>query len=48
MQINAVVPSKPLTINKGLLFPQGFISFFLIIKLVTDKLNIDLKKLIHK
>ena len=30
-------------INNGILFPQGSIAFFLIIKYVINKLNIDLK-----
>ena len=38
-----MVPKKPLKISKGLLFPQGFIPLFFIIKDVINKLKNDLK-----
>ena len=44
MQINAIVPKRPLNIRSGVFFPQGFKFLLFIIKEVIDKLNNDLKK----
>ncbi len=44
MQINAIVPSKPLITNNDLFFPHGLICLFLIINDVIKRLKTDLKK----
>ena len=44
IQINANVPKTPLKISKGLLLPQGFIFFSLIMDKVIIRLSKDLKK----
>ena len=43
IQTNAIVPKKPLKINKGIFFPQGFMFLLFIIKDVINKLTNDLK-----
>ena len=44
MQTKAKVPKTPLKISSGLLFPQGFIFFRLIMNNVIIKLKNDLNK----
>ena len=44
MQTKAKVPKTPLKISNGLLLPQGFIFFRLIMNNVIIKLNNDLNK----